>query len=114
MNTRSRLTLGFALLSISVLVAGCGTTNNSWSSKGGKTVPKAKLVAAKQKCNYYRARSRTLRLLDRSAEVEGFSPNQAREYTRQAAKTFRSANRCMRRQGVYYRPSTYYAVGKAK
>lgn len=90
MTTRSIILLGTGLF-----LAGCNPATKGWSSTKGQSVSFGRLYAAKQNCNYTRARKRAINLLDAGGNKQ--------RNERRAVAVLGAAEQCMKKHGVNYR-----------
>jgi len=97
-----KLTLCFALLSVSLILGGCNSaTNQGWSNKKGGRISGARLISAQGSCHYASKRARSLRLLNTSEGLRHSNPRKARQYERRAASIIAGARNCMSRRGAH-------------
>ncbi len=100
MTTRSIILLGAGLI-----LAGCNPATKGWSSTKGESVSFGRLYAAKQNCNYPRARQRAINLLDASGNKQ--------RNERRAAAVLGAAEQCMKKYGVNYKKRAF-SIGHLK
>ncbi len=96
------VTRSIILLGAGIFLAGCNPATKGWSSTKGESVSFGRLFAAKQSCNYPRARQRAINLLDADGNKQ--------RNERRAAAVLGAAEQCMKKYGVNYKKRAY-AIG---